>query len=77
MKWQYKALILYCNILLYNIQLYSLEIKRNICKEQYPKVNLMFFIYFFIQVVYNNCFFKSIWFVDQMIQTLFKVTRKT
>ena len=45
--------------------------------EQYPKINLMFFIYFFIQIVYNNCFFKSIWFVDQMIQTLFKVTRKT
>ena len=78
MKKYYKILKLHCSILLYNIHLQYLEIKGDVCHDQYPKVSLMFLsiFFFFFQVVFKICFFKSLLFADQMTQNLFKLARK-
>ena len=68
--------MLHCSILLYNIQLQYLEIKGDVCHDQYRKVNLMFLSIYFFQVDLNICFFKSLLLADQMTQNLFKLAQK-
>ena len=53
-----------------------LGIKEDVFHGQYLKVNLMLLIYFFFQVVFNICLFKSLLFADQVTEKLFKLARE-
>ena len=48
------------------MQLLYLEIEGDVFHDQYLKVNLMVFIYFFFQVIFNFCLFKPLLFANQM-----------